>query len=60
MTASFVLLVGAGLFLRSFQEVQSVDPGFGREPAAVMSFMVPTSRFTVDEGRVYTRRLLSG
>ena len=58
MTASFVLLVGAGLFLRSFQEVQSVDPGFGREPAAVMSFMVPTSRFTVDEGRVYTRRLL--
>jgi predicted permease len=58
MTVSLVLLVGAGLFLRSFQEVQAADPGFGREPTAIMTVMVPATRYTVDEGRVYTRRLL--
>ena len=58
LTVSLVLLVGAGLFLRSYQAAQSVDPGFGREPTAIMTFMVPATRFTPDEGRVYTRRLL--
>ena len=51
LTISLVLLVGAGLFLRSFQQVQAVDPGFGREPAAVMTFLTPTTRFTPDEAR---------
>ena len=58
LTVSLVLLVGAGLFLRSVQEVQAVDTGFGREPTALMTFMVPTTRFTADEGRLYTTRLL--
>ena len=58
LTISLVLLVGAGLFLRSFQRVQSVDPGFGREPTALMTFLTPTTRFTPDEARVHTRRLL--
>ena len=58
LTISLVLLVGAGLFLRSFQRVQSVDPGFGREPSALMTFLAPATRFTPDEARVYTRRLL--
>ena len=58
LTVSLVLLVGAGLFLRSSQEVQAVDPGFGREPTALMTFMVPTNRFTAEEGRLYTERLL--
>ena len=58
LTVSLVLLVGAGLFLRSFQEVQAVDTGFGREPTALLTFMVPTTRFTEDEGRLYTERML--
>ncbi len=58
LTVSLVLLVGAGLFLRSFQQVQSVDPGFGREPSAVLTFLTPATRFTPEEARVYTRRLL--
>ena len=55
---SLMLLVGAGLFLRSFQQIQSVDPGFGRSPAAVLLMRVPTTRFDADAGRRYTRRLL--
>ena len=58
LAISLVLLVGAGLFLRSFQRVQSVDPGFGREPTALMTFLAPATRFAPDEARVYTRRLL--
>ena len=55
---SLVLLVGAGLFLRSFQHIQAVNPGFGLDPAAILSVMVPTTRFDQVEGRQYTRRLL--
>ena len=58
LTVSIVLLVGAGLFLRSFQRVQAVDPGFGQAPTAIMTVVVPATRFTVDEGRTYTKRLL--
>ena len=58
LAISLVLLVGAGLFLRSFQRVQSVDPGFGREPTALTTFLAPATRFAPDEARVYTRRLL--
>ena len=58
LTISLVLLVGAGLFLRSFQQAQSVDLGFGREPTAILTFLTPATRFAPDEARVYTRRLL--
>ena len=55
---SLVLLVGAGLFLRSFQSIQAVDPGFGRDPTAVMTMLVPSTRYDEDQGRVYMRRML--
>ena len=58
LSVSLVLLIGAGLFLRSLQQRQAVDPGFGQSPTAVMSVVVPATRFTVEEGRQYTRRLL--
>jgi predicted permease len=58
VTVSLVLLVGAGLFLRSFQRVLAVDPGFGREPAAVLSFIVPATRFNAEQARLYTRQML--
>ena len=50
LTILLVLLVGAGLFLRSFQQAQAVDPGFGREPAAVMTFPYPEHPFHARRG----------
>ena len=43
LTISLLLLVGAVFVLRSFQQVQSVDPGLGREPTAIETFLTPVT-----------------
>ena len=53
---SLVLLAGAGLFLRSWQQMLGIDPGFGGAPTAVLSVMVPVT--TTDDNVLRTRRLL--
>ncbi len=50
MAVSAMLLVFAGLFIRSFGANRLVDPGFGYEPTAFLSFMVPASRYSDEEG----------
>ena len=56
---SLVLLVGAGLFLRSWQQMLAVDPGFGRAPTSILSVIMPvTRRVTPDDAFQRTRRLL--
>jgi predicted permease len=55
---SLVLLVGAGLFLRSWQQTLAVDPGFGRAPTAVLSVMVPVTRSAPDDAVRRARDLL--
>jgi predicted permease len=57
VATSVVLLVGAGLFLRSFQRIQTVDPGFGREPSALLTFIIPSTRYSEEEARAFVRRL---
>ena len=55
---SLVLLVGAGLFLRSWQQTLAVDPGFGHAPTAILSVMMPVARSTPEGAVQRTRRLL--
>src|SRR6185503_13412108 len=55
---SLVLLVGAGLFLRSWQQTLAVDPGFGRTPTAILSVIMPATRSAPDAAVQRTRRLL--
>jgi len=55
---SLVLLVAAGLFLRSLQATQAVDPGFGRDPAGLLSVVVPSNRYGEEEGRLFMQRLV--
>jgi putative ABC transport system permease protein len=55
---SLVLLVGAGLFLRSWQQTLAVDPGFGHAPTAILSVMLPTRRTTPADFEQRARRLL--
>jgi predicted permease len=57
VAVSLVLLVGAGLFLRSLQARVAVDPGFGYEPAAVVSLQTPPDLYEEEETRVFMRSL---
>jgi len=57
VAVSLLLLVTTGLFLRSFRERQTVDPGFGHDPAAVVTFGIPADRYTEEQGRLFMRRL---
>jgi predicted permease len=55
---SLVLLVGAGLFLRSWQQMLAVDPGFGQAPTSLLSVIMPATRSIPDEAVGRMRRLL--
>jgi len=50
MAVSVVLLVVAGLFIRTFDASRLMDPGFGREPTALLSVMIPSQDFSWEEG----------
>lgn len=57
---SLILLVGAGLFLRTFVEMSSVEPGFRTEGIVRFNVTAPGSRYgSVEEQRTFFRTLES-
>jgi len=54
---SLLLLVGAGLFVRSFAELQRVDPGFEAENLLLANISLPASRYDtrVQQAEFFTR-----
>ncbi|HET9982947.1 MAG TPA: ABC transporter permease [Longimicrobiales bacterium] len=55
--ASLLLLVAAGLFLRSMRARQTVDPGFGYQPTAMVTWAVPSNRYVGDHSRQLVREI---
>lgn len=49
LALSLVLLVGAGLLLRSFQRLRAVDPGFRPENVLMARLELPDSRYADDD-----------
>ena len=56
---SLVLLAGAGLLLRSFLALQSVDPGFRAEGVLTAAVQLPPARYDVPRAESVFRETLS-
>jgi predicted permease len=55
---SLVALIGAGLFLRSLQNAQRINPGFDADHLAVMSLDLGAQGYTEERGRQFQQRVL--
>lgn len=58
LVVTFVLLAGAGLFLRALDRARAMDPGFDTARLSVASLDLPLSGYTLERGRVLVDRLL--
>src|SRR5438270_690919 len=59
VTLSVVLLVGAGLFIRSLQSANTIDPGFRVERALTVPINLGLLRYKETEGENFYRDLLA-
>ena len=58
VAVSFVLLIGAGLMLRSFVKLQEVDPGFAPQRVLTMGINLNWSKYTAQKRRDAARTIL--
>ncbi len=54
---SIVLLIGAGLLIRSLWQLQQVDPGFSADKVLAMEVSLPTARYKEGEQMPFYQRL---
>jgi len=54
---AMVALIGAGLFLRSFQNARGVQPGFDRAKMSMSQFYLPNSGYSRQEQHLFCREL---
>jgi predicted permease len=59
LTLSVVLLIGAGLFIRSLQSANRIDPGFRVEHALTVPINLGLLRYNEKDGNNFYRDLLS-
>jgi predicted permease len=55
---SLMLLVGAGLFVRSLRHAQALDPGFDAERLVTAPLNVNLLRYTTEQGRQFYRQAI--
>jgi predicted permease len=58
MALSLALLMGAGLMMRSFARLQSVNPGFDPHNKLTFFFNLPQTRYGPDQRKAFYSRLL--
>ncbi len=58
VVVSLLLLVAAGLFLRSLAETRKVDPGFDTEHLAMAALNLEQLGYSPEQGRVFMDRLV--
>ncbi|HJQ25168.1 MAG TPA: ABC transporter permease [Blastocatellia bacterium] len=58
VATALVLLVGAGLLIKSFMRLQNVDPGFNPNNALMVKIGLPQKKYTPEQGGAFYKQLI--